>query len=102
MVNNDLNKLEETFIQFLLGYTCEGHTTTDELNERLYELTRDFVLHTYTESYFTCNMLEWYLEELNENLNDDLKGFITLHLDKRRYENLLVKYLQHTLTDTSE
>jgi len=84
----------QVFIEFLIGYTCEGHTTTDELNDKLHELTKAFVSTLPFNAYFTRKAVKHYLEMLNDVLSNDLKRCITLRFDEKRYTNLLVAYLQ--------
>lgn len=85
----------DKFIKFLIGYTCDWHTTTDELNETLQRITEEYVSHLPTDAYYTTRTLKRYLYLLNQILNEDLKGFITLRFNEVRYTNLLIKYLQH-------
>ena len=71
--------------KFLIGYVCDWHTTTDELNDKLLELTKAFVSGLPINAYFTRQAVKHYLEMLNDVLSDDLKGYITLRFDERIY-----------------
>ena len=89
------DKEMERFIKFLIGYTCSEHTTTDELNEKMQEITEGFVSTLPIDRYYTAHALKRYLYILSEELTDELKGPITLRFYDKRYVDLLVKYLQH-------
>ena len=81
------------FIKFLIGYTCSGHTVTDELIEKLDEITEAFVSTLPMDRYYTAHALKHYLYILSEELTD--KSPITLQFYDKRYVDLLVTYLQH-------
>ena len=87
--------INNTPMRFLIGYVCAGHTTTDELNEKLDELTEKFVMSTDKDRYYTRWWLEYYLEYLEQNLDEDLKGPLTMRYFQRRHMDLMATYLRN-------